>query len=243
MALKRSWNPYLPHIPGDHGVAFCSSRRFSDGTLISKPVDIFVYKKVNEWVYFGSYEISRCGEITPHQIHLLPPPVVRCWSEGILSSVWGKNWVEDTNDRLADEAEITGSEVRLVRYTNDGLREALEDGRLVIGFTVLKCTGYRTQWFDQFSDQGVHSKVKSKNNGKRKKASSGGKKPPAKRAKGSTKQEKVMLPESGSDDDESESSDAEYEMEARLGSARPATRQCRGAAFSRWRPIGTASKF
>jgi len=134
--------------------------------------------------------------------------------------VWGKNWVEDTNGRLADEAEITGREVRLVRYTKDGLREALEDGRLVIDFTVLKCTGYRTQWFDQFSDQGVQSKVKSKNNSKRKKGSSGGKKPPAKMSRGGTTGRIMAISrESGSDDDESDSSDVEYEMEAPFGSA------------------------
>ncbi|OAX41059.1 hypothetical protein K503DRAFT_780925 [Rhizopogon vinicolor AM-OR11-026] len=131
MALKRSWNPYLPLIAGDHGVAFCNAARFND-------VDVFVSKKVNEWIYFGSYEISRCGEITPHQFHLLPPPVVRCWSEGILSNAWGKEWVKETNSRLVDEAEMTGDEAHLVQYTKDGLREALEDGRLVIGFTVMK---------------------------------------------------------------------------------------------------------
>ncbi|OJA13058.1 hypothetical protein AZE42_01887 [Rhizopogon vesiculosus] len=233
MALKRSWNPYLPLVAGDHGVAFCTAARFKDGTLISGPVDVFVSKKVNEWIYFGSYEISRCGEITPHQFHLLPPPVVRCWSEGILSTVWGKEWVKETNSRLVDEAEMTGGEARLVQYTKDGLREALEDGRLVIDFTVMKCIGYRTEWFDQFLHRQAHAKAKSS---KRKKASSGSKKLSAKRVKGNTKQ-KVVSSESDDDEDEPESSDVEYNMKARLGSDEPVTRH--SARISAKRSVGT----
>jgi hypothetical protein len=234
MALKRSWNPYLPLIPGDHGVAFCSSKRFNNGTLITRPVDIFVSKKANDWTYFGSYEISRCGEITPHQVHLLPPSVVQTWSDGILSTAWGRDWVKETNTRLVGDAEITRGEIHLVQYTKDGLTEALEDGRLVIGFTVVKCTGYRTEWFDQFMHSAAHPKAKSQTNSKRQKTSSGGTQPPAKRVKRSTKQ-----PESDRDEDEDESSDGEYEMEARLGSVEPAVRQSARIRESSSRTVDT----
>ncbi|KAG1766437.1 hypothetical protein EDD22DRAFT_878269 [Suillus occidentalis] len=179
MALKRSWNPHLPLVPGDHGVVFCGVRRFEDGTLITGSVDVVVSGKPNEWVYFGSYETSRSGEITPHQLHLLPPLVVRTWVEGTLKSRWGREWVEDTNSKLVDK----GGEIRLVELTAHGLREALNDGRLVIGFTVMKCVGFRTEWFDQ----------------KGKKGSSRTKKPSAKRAKGSARRKEVS---SESDSDE-----------------------------------------
>ncbi|KAG1889437.1 hypothetical protein F4604DRAFT_1915313 [Suillus subluteus] len=74
MALKRSWNPHLPLVPGEHGVVFSRVRRFDDDTLITGSVDVVISGKPNEWVYFGSYETFRSGEITPHQLHLLPPP-------------------------------------------------------------------------------------------------------------------------------------------------------------------------
>ncbi|KAG2370157.1 hypothetical protein BDR07DRAFT_1604015 [Suillus spraguei] len=152
MALKRSWNPHLPLNPGEHGVVFSGVERFEDGTLITGSVDVVISGKPNEWVYFGSYETSRSGEITPHQLHLLPPLFVRTWVEGTLKSQWGKNWVEDTNAELVDK----GGEIRLIELTTQGLREALSDGRLVIGFTVMKCVGFRAEWFDQFLHYQAH---------------------------------------------------------------------------------------
>ncbi|KAG0706140.1 hypothetical protein DFH29DRAFT_205732 [Suillus ampliporus] len=218
MALKRSWNPHLPLIPGDHGVVFCRTKRFKDGTLITRSVDLFVSGKVNEWIYFGSYETSRWGEITPHQLHLLPPLVIQSWVEGIISTLWGKSWVEETNSELVDGVETMGGEVRLVEYTKNGLREALEDGRLVIGFTVMKCVGFRTEWFDQFMHYQAHPKAKSQ---KRKKVNSGGKKPSAKGAKGIARRKEA----SSESDGEYGSSDTEDGMKACLGSAEPGARK------------------
>jgi hypothetical protein len=211
MALKRSWNPYLPLVPGDHGVVFCGVRRFEDGTLITGSVDIVVSDKPDEWVYFGSYETSRSGEITPYQLQLLPPLVVRTWVEGILNSQWGKNWVEGTNAKLVDK----GGEIRLVHRTTHGLWEALHDGRLVIDFTIMKCVGFRAEWFDQFLHYQAHPKLPTTR--KRKKGSSVAKNPTAKRVKGSAR--RTVLSESDSDEelqvtppgtDEDEFSDAEY---------------------------------
>ncbi|KAG1766436.1 hypothetical protein EDD22DRAFT_820003 [Suillus occidentalis] len=214
MALKRSWNPYLPLVPGNHGVVFCGVRRFEDGTLITGSVDVVVSDKPDEWVYSGSYEFSRSGEITPHQLHLLPPLVVRTWVEGILKSQWGKNWVEGTNAKLVDK----GGEIRLVKHTTHGLWEALNDGRLVIDFTVMKCVGFRAEWFDQFLHHQAHPKLSTTR--KRKKGSSVAKNPTAKRVKGSARRTEVLsASESDSDEelqvtppgtDEDEFSDAEY---------------------------------
>ncbi|KAG1784255.1 hypothetical protein EV702DRAFT_43708 [Suillus placidus] len=227
MALKRSWNPHLPLVPGEHGVVFSGVRRFEDGTLITGSVDVVVSGKPNEWIYFGSYETSRSGEITPHQLHLLPPLVVRTWVEGTLKSKWGQHWVEDTNAELVDK----GGEIRLIELTTHGLREALNDGRLVIGFTVMKCVGFRAEWFDQFLHYQAHPKLPATQ--KRKKGSSGAKKPSAKRVKGSTRR-KEMSSESDNDEelqvtqpssDEDEFSDAEDGMKSRSGSASPGARK------------------
>ncbi|KAG1757867.1 hypothetical protein EDB19DRAFT_2033932 [Suillus lakei] len=227
MALKRSWNPHLPLIPGEHGVVFTGVGHFEDGSPVTGPIDVVVSGKPNEWVYFGSYETSRSGEITPHQLHLLPPLVVRTWVEGTLKSLWGRHWVEDTNAELVDK----GGEIHLIEYTTHGLREALNDGRLVIGFTVMKCVGFRAEWFDQFLHYQAHPKPPATQ--KRKKASSGAKKPLAKRVKGSTRRKEVSS-ESDSDEelrltppgsDEDELSDTEDGVKARLGSASPSARK------------------
>jgi hypothetical protein len=221
MALKRSWNPHLPLVPGDHGVVFSGVRHFKDDTLITGSVDVVVSGKPNEWVYFGSYETSRSGEITPHQLHLLSPLVVRTWVEGTLKSRWGKEWVEDTNAKLVDK----GGEICLVEHTADGLREALNDGRLVIGFTVMKCVGFRTEWFDQFLHYQAHPKLPATQ--KRKKGSSGAKSPSAKRVKGSARRKEVLSESDGDEElqvtppgsDEDEFSDAEDGMKSHSGSA------------------------
>lgn len=134
--------------------------------------------------------------------------------EGTLKSQWGKNWVERTNAELVDK----GGEIRLVEHTAHGLREALSDGRLVIGFTVMKCVGFRTEWFDQFLHYQAHPKLPTTQ--KRKKGNSGAKKPSAKRVKGGTRRKEVSS-ESDSDEelqvtplgsDEDEFSDAEDGM-------------------------------
>lgn len=183
---------------------------------VTGSVDVVVSSKANEWVYFGSYETSRSGEITPHQLHLLPPLVVRTWVEGTLKSVWGRNWVEATNAELVDK----GGEIHLIEHTTQGLREALSDGRLVIGFTVMKCVGYRAEWFDQFLHYQAHPKPPTTQ--KRKEGTSRAKKPSAKRVKGSTRQREVS---SESDSDEDEFSDVEDKMKVHLGSASPGARK------------------
>ncbi|KAG2345211.1 hypothetical protein BDR05DRAFT_988740 [Suillus weaverae] len=225
MALKRSWNPHLPLVPGEHGVVFSGVGSFEDGTPITGSVDVVVSGKPNEWMYFGSYETSRSGEITPHQLHLLPPLVVRTWVEGTLKSKWGQHWVEATNAELVDK----GGEIRLIELTTHGLREALNDGRLVIGFTVMKCVGFRAEWFDQFLHYQAHPKLPTAK--KRKKGSSGAKKPSAKRVKGSMRRKEVSS-ESDSDEelqvtppssDEDEFSGAEDGMKS--GSASPGARK------------------
>ncbi|KAG2154543.1 hypothetical protein DEU56DRAFT_769143 [Suillus clintonianus] len=229
MALKRSWNPHLPLVPGEHGVVFTGVKRFNDGTLVTGSVDLVVSGKANEWIYFGSYETSRAGEITPHQLDLLPPLVVRSWVDGTLKTLWGRNWVERTNAELVDK----GGEIRLVEFTKDGLREALNDGRLVIGFTVMRCVGFRAEWLDQFLHYQGHPKPPTQQRKRKKASSPGAKKPSAKRVKGITHQkeessesesdEELQLTPPGSDEDEF--SDVEDGMKARLGSASPGARK------------------
>lgn len=155
LAMTRSYNPHLPLVPGGHGVVFCGVKRFNDGSLITGPIDLIASDKPNQWVYLGSYETSRWGEISPHQVDLLQPLVIQRWISGALSTLWGRSWVERTNAELIDK----GGEIHLIEFTEDGLREALNDGRLVINFTVMKCVRYRTEWFEQFLHYQAHPKT------------------------------------------------------------------------------------
>ncbi|KAG1737669.1 hypothetical protein EDB19DRAFT_2025625 [Suillus lakei] len=196
-----------------HGVVFCEVKRFNDGSLIDGPIDLIISDKPNEWIYLGSYETSRWGEISPHQLDLLQPLVIQRWVSGALLTQWGKSLDK-------------GGEIRLIEFTEDGLREALNDGRLVINFTVMKCVGYRTEWFEQFLHYQAHPKAPKSQ--KRKKASLGGKKPSAKKAKGSARRKEVSSESDGDEleptppgSDEDEFSNAEDGMKARLGSDSP----------------------
>ncbi|KAG2368117.1 hypothetical protein BDR07DRAFT_1605712 [Suillus spraguei] len=194
LAMTRSYNPHLPLVPGGHGVVFCGVKRFNDGSPITGPIDLIASDKPNQWIYLGSYETSRWGEISPHQLNLLQPLVIQRWVSGALSTQWGKSWVERTNVELVDK----GGEIHLIEFTEDGLREALNDGRLVINFTVMKCVGYRTEWFEQFLHYKAHPKAPKTQ--KRKKSSAGAKKPSAKRVKGSVRRREVSSESDGDDE-------------------------------------------
>lgn len=228
LAMTRSYNPHLPLVPGGHGVVFCGVKRFNDGSLIEGPIDLIASDKPNQWIYLGSYETSRWGEISPNQLDLLQPLVIQRWVSGALSTLWGRSWVERTNAELVEK----GGEIHLVEFTEDGLREALNDGRLVINFTVMKCVGYRTEWFEQFLHYQAHPKA-PKSQKRKKKASSGVKKPSAKRVKGSERRKEVSSESDGDDElqptppgsDKDEFSDMEDGMKARLGSDSPAVRK------------------
>lgn len=91
-----------------------------------------------------------------------------------------------------------GGEIHLIEFTEDGLREALNDGRLVINFTVMKCVGYRTEWFEQFLHYKAHPKALKTR--KRKKSSAAAKKPSAKRVKGSVRRREVSSESDGDDE-------------------------------------------
>lgn len=48
LAMSRSYNPYLPLAPGDHGVAFCGVKRFTDKSLVTGPIDLIASDKPNQ---------------------------------------------------------------------------------------------------------------------------------------------------------------------------------------------------
>jgi hypothetical protein len=158
VTFSRDWNPQLPKEPGQHGVVFCSLQSFDDKTKVNKPITFFARESVNNWRQLGDYCIKRWGEISPKHLTLLPPTMINVWVNGALSSDWGKQWVEKTNDNLVTEAEESGKEPDLVEYTDQGLRTALIDGRLVISFTIIECVGYCQHWHDRLEHYRKHPK-------------------------------------------------------------------------------------
>ncbi|KAJ7678064.1 hypothetical protein DFH06DRAFT_565339 [Mycena polygramma] len=132
---SRSWNSALPVSPGTHGMGFFS---MSTCPVKPEPINFFVGEGTNDWRLLGTYDYLRWGEIAPHHISLLPPLVLDLWVNGMLSHTWGKAAIEEANVDLQD--------ARKVKYTHESVLEALNDGRLAIPFTILKCVGYPKDW-------------------------------------------------------------------------------------------------
>ncbi|KAJ6598385.1 hypothetical protein DFH09DRAFT_1356643 [Mycena vulgaris] len=212
LTFNRSWNNALPVGPGMHGMGFFG---MSGCPVKPQPLNFFVGEGTNDWRLSGTYDYTRWGEIAPHHISLLPPPVLENWVNGLLSSQWGKSSIDDTNAKLEP--------ARRVAFTPESVVQALHDGRLGIPFTILQCVGYPEDWFERLLYYEKHlkprkSKSKSKKNGKR----------PGPKAQGSPKKKantqgngkrKVIKREESSEDEleassqvggDSDESDAEY---------------------------------
>lgn len=135
--------------------------------MVNIPITFFVRDGPNEWKQLGLYSVKRWGEISPKHLNLMPPTTITVWVNGALSSDWGKKWVEGVNKEIMEEAQESGRAPRLIEYTDEGMRAALADGRLVISFTIMECVGFRHDWHDQLLHFQKHPKP-SKANGKRK---------------------------------------------------------------------------
>ena len=132
--------------------------------------------------------------------------MITVWVNGALDSEWGKRWVEHTNDDLVKQAKEDGTDPNLVEYTDEGMRTALIDGRLIISFTIMECVGYRQDWHDRLEHYRQHPKP-PKTKSKRKGSESGNQARGRKVAKGKGSR-KIVKEES-----EAEDSDADYGSE------------------------------
>ncbi|KII92910.1 hypothetical protein PLICRDRAFT_27852 [Plicaturopsis crispa FD-325 SS-3] len=178
LTFNREWNPQLPGLPGQHGTVLCGFNKFNDGTKVSMPIDFFVAERENWWVYKGTYSLKLWGEIEPTHLHLLPPSVVTKWIIGTLSSQWGKSWVEGSNEELREKCERTGRHFEPIEFSAPGLRKGLNEGSLIISFTIMECVGYRDDWFERLLYKKAHPDPPRK-----KRKASGKKTAPAKKAK------------------------------------------------------------
>jgi hypothetical protein len=126
----------------------------------------------------GVYNVKRYGEVQPAAVNLLPVNVINKWAEGVASSLWGKSWVEQENAALAHKAEEDGVDPQVICCDEDGVKKALRDGLLILGFTILQCVGYRESWFDDLLYHEAHPKldVKKESKAKKDKKKSEGKK-------------------------------------------------------------------
>jgi hypothetical protein len=147
LTYKRSWCPPLPLGPGQHGVVFCLFHKFRDGTKINRGLDFFVGEGQNNWRYVGTYSVQLWGEVSPSHVKRLPESVRERWVKGAIPSTWGRKWVAEANEVITEKARTLGVQPKMISHTEAGLREALEDGSLVLNFTILKCIGYRKAWY------------------------------------------------------------------------------------------------
>jgi len=185
---------------------FCGLQHFDDKTKVDKPITFFVSESTNNWVQLGDYSVKRWGEISPKHLNLLPDTMITVWVRGTLDSEWGKRWVECTNNELIAEAEESGTEPNLVEYTDQGMRAALIDGRLIISFTIMECVGYHQNWHDRLEHYRRNPKPSKP---KRKGKESPRKQGPAKKAAKAKGGRKVVKEEAETEDSEVDWSDVE----------------------------------
>ncbi|KAJ7088676.1 hypothetical protein C8R44DRAFT_892736 [Mycena epipterygia] len=180
ITFNRSWNNALPVNPGTHGMGFFS---LTGCPVKPQPINIFVGEGMN-------IRLSSLGEIAPHHISLLPSLVLNNWVNGMLSSQWGKSWIEDTNKDLAAP--------RKVKSTFAGVSQALHDGRLTISFTILQCVGYPKDWFERLLYYEKNPKPKTSKKRRRPKAQGS----PKKQTKTPQKGKSKVKEESSSEDED-----------------------------------------
>ncbi|KAL0955899.1 hypothetical protein HGRIS_002095 [Hohenbuehelia grisea] len=210
VTFNRSWNPALPSAPGEHGIVLVNLTQGSEDEGPATPLPVIVGEGTNDWRYVGVYNRTRCGEILPAQVELIPEFAVRNWIDGILNTEWGKNWVADENEARHEEALEQGAEAefREIERTEEGIRAALHDGRLTLGFTVLQCVGYNKDWFTEFLHYEKHPKPpqsrmqagKSKRSAKKQ----GGRKSPKKAKKASVRHSETESGDNSEDGGEDE---------------------------------------
>ncbi|KAJ7883395.1 hypothetical protein B0H14DRAFT_2701510 [Mycena olivaceomarginata] len=178
----------------------------------------------------GTYNYHRCGEIPPHHIARLPSLVLDNWVSGMLGSQWGKVWIERANEGLraearkvedaAGDAERKGkSKGKTVAETPGAVLEALKDGRLALGFSVLECVAYPEKNFEDLVHYEENPKPKPDPKqtlgSKRRAPASGAQVQSAKKKRALKKSEErevvAYTPEvDESEDSESDGSESEY---------------------------------
>ncbi|KAF7967859.1 hypothetical protein HWV62_32872 [Athelia sp. TMB] len=104
------WNPQLPARPGEHGAVLCNLRSFTDGAPVDQPFPVYVRQATNDWRNRGLYTSAQHGEIAPEYMPQMPPGMLSTWAEGVVSSKWGKSWVEEANESLPDDEKIVYDE-------------------------------------------------------------------------------------------------------------------------------------
>ncbi|KAH7913707.1 hypothetical protein BJ138DRAFT_1111253 [Hygrophoropsis aurantiaca] len=210
--FNRSHHPELPRSPGEHGLLLHENYfYYLEISQNSLPAfELFVGEGPNDWRYSGTYKFERCGSTLSSKHGPLPPTLAQSCAKLIFKFKTGKDVVWVTNS----VAKLYGASTDPVKYTEEGLCAALQDGRLQLGdfeFTTLKCIGYRMgNWHAHLLHYQTHPKPKAS----MKRKSTGGKEgTPAKRAKGRSGKKMVRYPDSEEsnednvDEDESEDDD------------------------------------
>jgi hypothetical protein len=127
---------------------FYALHRFPDDMNFDCPVSFFVGEGTNDWRLYGKYSLQRWGEISPAYISRLPPSVSSLWVRDVLRTDWGKKLVIKTNTELEKRAQEAGTDVVLVTHSEVGITMALNDGRLIINFIIMKCLLYQPDMFE-----------------------------------------------------------------------------------------------
>ncbi|KAJ7071473.1 hypothetical protein C8F01DRAFT_1226435 [Mycena amicta] len=148
LTVQRSWNHALPILPGEHGMGFFG---LNGCRITPEPINIFVGEGPNDWRLLGTYDYLRYGEIAHRHVPLLPPKVLDTWVKGMVENAqWGKESIAEANKYVVDDD-------LKVEQTEESVRAAFLDGRLVMPFTILKCVRFPVDWFEKLEYAAANS--------------------------------------------------------------------------------------
>lgn len=131
-------------------MVFCGVQYFDDKTKVDQDVAFFASDGPKDWKLLGHYCVKQYGEVSAEDMHRMPASMIRSWVKGAHTSVWGREWVEGTNAILPEADKIDFSE--------DGIRAAFFDGRMVCTFTIMQCVGFHTEMLDHLEYYRKHPK-------------------------------------------------------------------------------------
>ncbi|KAF7313873.1 hypothetical protein HMN09_00545000 [Mycena chlorophos] len=145
----------LPPYPGARGYSIGCT--LNDAHTKPAPVVIIVRRVAPYWEIMGEYDTQETARIPLEAIARFPADKLNTWADSICKHTWGEQLVARANKVLPPHQHVA--------RVPASVRAAVLDGRIEFKFTVLKCVGFPTRWYDvlkQNRDAASESKPKVK---------------------------------------------------------------------------------
>nr|GAT57021.1 predicted protein [Mycena chlorophos] len=145
----------LPPFPGARGYSIGCT--LNNAYTKPAPIVIIVRRVSPYWEIMGEYDTQETARIPLEAIARFPADKLNTWVDSICKYSWGEEVVAQANKALPPHQHVA--------RVPASVRAAVLDGRIEFKFTVLKCVGFPTRWYDvlkQNRDAASESKPKVK---------------------------------------------------------------------------------